>query len=49
MNKLVEDSEFYDLSLIKLHSCKHGTWNEKVLKMMVIVLGFKSGALRDCR
>ena len=42
MNKLVEDSGFY---------CTRGRgpWNEKVLKMMVIVLGLKSGALRDCR
>lgn len=42
-------SEFYDLiSLIKLYSCEHGAWNENMLKMMVTVLGLRSGALRDC-
>ena len=48
MNNLEEDSEFYDFSLIKLHVGKHGTWNKKVWKMVVIVLGLKSGTLRDC-
>lgn len=47
MNNSVEDSEFCALSLIKLHSRKHGTWNEKVREMMVIALGLKSDTLRD--
>jgi hypothetical protein len=38
----------YDLSLIELYACKPGTWNEKVMEMMMIVLGLKSSTLRDC-
>lgn len=48
MDKLRKDREVYDLAVIKLHSCKHGSWNEKVLKMMVVVLGLKFSAGRNC-
>lgn len=45
VNNLVEDSEPYSVSLIKLLSCRHGTGNEKGLKVMVTVLRFRSGTL----